>query len=329
MGSCLRTHPPVQHTGFSEPPKYSTKSMPNFTVSQMREIMDLPHNIRNMSVIAHVDHGKSTLTDSLIAKAGIIAAADAGDKRNTDTRADEQERGITIKSTGVSLFFEANDAIKPLINKSDPKSDTTRGFLINLIDNTVGVQYLNEIKDHVVSAFQWASKEGALCEEPMRGIRFNLYDVTMHADAIHRGAGQIMPTARRCMYACSLTAVPTLMEPVFLVNITAPEGALGGIYSCLNKKRGHVFAEDNRPGTPIYNLNAYLPVLESFGFVADLRAATSGQAFPQCVFDHWALMSGDALDPADKLGELVCSIRKRKNLSSIEVPGLDRYFDKL
>jgi elongation factor 2 len=197
------------------------------------------------------------------------------------------------------------------------------------VDNTVAVQYLNEIKDHVVSAFQWASKEGALAEEPMRGIRFNLYDVTMHADAIHRGAGQIMPTARRCMYACSLTAVPSLLEPVFLVNITAPEGALGGIYSCLNKKRGHVFAEDNRPGTPIYNLNAYLPVLESFGFVADLRAATSGQAFPQCVFDHWAPMNGDALDPSDKLGELVQSIRKRKNCSSIEVPGLDKYYDKL
>merc|ERR1712072_1277631 len=196
------------------------------------------------------------------------------------------------------------------------------------VDNTVGVQYLNEIKDHVVSAFQWASKEGALAEEPMRGIRYNLYDVTMHADAIHRGGGQIMPTARRCMYACQLTATPSIMEPVFLVNITAPENALGGIYSCLNKKRGHVFAEDNRPGTPIYNLNAYLPVLESFGFVADLRAATSGQAFPQCVFDHWALMNGDALDPSDKLGELICSVRKRKNLAE-NVRGLEHYFDKL
>merc|ERR1711998_163827 len=80
------------------------------------------------------------------------------------------------------------------------------------VDNTVGVQYLNEIKDHVVSAFQWASKEGCMAEEPMRGIRFNLYDVTMHADAIHRGAGQIMPTARRCMYACCLTAKPSLLE---------------------------------------------------------------------------------------------------------------------
>jgi elongation factor 2 len=53
----------------------------------------------NMSVIAHVDHGKSTLTDSLVSKAGIIASSRAGETRFTDTRKDEQERCITIKST--------------------------------------------------------------------------------------------------------------------------------------------------------------------------------------------------------------------------------------
>jgi elongation factor 2 len=68
--------------------------------------MDFRDNIRNMSVIAHVDHGKSTLTDSLIGHAGIIAKAKAGDTRFMDTRKDEQERTITIKSTGVSLYFE-------------------------------------------------------------------------------------------------------------------------------------------------------------------------------------------------------------------------------
>lgn len=70
--------------------------MVNFTVDQMRAIMDKKHNIRNMSVIAHVDHGKSTLTDSLVAAAGIIAMANAGDARLTDTRQDEQDRCITI-----------------------------------------------------------------------------------------------------------------------------------------------------------------------------------------------------------------------------------------
>ena len=55
-----------------------------------------------------VDHGKSTLTDSLVSKAGIIASAKAGEVRFTDTRPDEKERGITIKSTAISMYFEVD-----------------------------------------------------------------------------------------------------------------------------------------------------------------------------------------------------------------------------
>ena len=81
--------------------------LPAVTMEELQAIQRKPQNIRNMSVIAHVDHGKSTLTDSLVAAAGIIAAAAAGDTRLTDTRQDEQDRCITIKSTGISLFFKA------------------------------------------------------------------------------------------------------------------------------------------------------------------------------------------------------------------------------
>jgi len=77
----------------------------------------------------------------------------------------------------------------------------------------------------------------------MRGIRFNIYDVTLHADAIHRGGGQIIPTARRCLYACQLTASPRMMEPVYLCEIQCPENAVGGIYGVLNRRRGVVFEE--------------------------------------------------------------------------------------
>ena len=71
----------------------------------------------------------------------------------------------------------------------------------------------------VVAGFQWASKEGVLCDENMRGVRFDIQDVTLHADAIHRGGGQIIPTARRVFYASVLTAAPRLLEPVYLVEI--------------------------------------------------------------------------------------------------------------
>jgi elongation factor 2 len=195
-------------------------------------------------------------------------------------------------------------------------------------DVSKGVQYLNEIKDSVVAAFNWATKDGVMCEENVRGCRFNIHDVTLHADAIHRGGGQIIPTARRCFYACMLTAEPALMEPIYLVEIQCPEQAMGGIYGTLNRRRGHVFAEEQKVGTPLYVVKAYLPVMESFGFTADLRSHTSGQAFPQCVFDHWQVLSGDPLKEGSKANEIVMNTRKRKGLQG-GIPPLDRYLDKM
>merc|ERR1712125_289500 len=198
-----------------------------------------------------------------------------------------------------------------------------------VVDTTQAVQYLIEIKEHVNSAFQWTTKEGPLCEENMRGIRFNIMDVTLHTDAIHRGAGQIMPPTRRACFAAELTAKPTLQEPVFLVEITCPQEAMSGVYNCMNLRRGCVFEENQREGTPLVQVKAHLPVAESFGFVSVLRQETAGQAFPQCVFDHWDnLAMGQYETPGTKLYELVQAIRKRKNLK-VEVPPLGEYLDKL
>ena len=88
-----------------------------------------------------------------------------------------------------------------------------------MIDCSKGVQSLTEIKASVVAGFQWATKESVLCDENLRAVRFNIYNVTLHADAIHRGGGQIIPTARRVLYASMLAAHPRLMEPVYLVEI--------------------------------------------------------------------------------------------------------------
>jgi len=122
--------------------------MVNFTVDQVRECMDKKANIRNMSVIAHVDHGKSTLTDSLVAKAGIIAAAKAGETRATDTRKDEQERCITIKSTAISMFFDMDQKDLEFIKQDrakKPDGSLETGFLINLIDSPGHVDFSSEV----------------------------------------------------------------------------------------------------------------------------------------------------------------------------------------
>ncbi|KAF9500013.1 P-loop containing nucleoside triphosphate hydrolase protein [Pleurotus eryngii] len=197
-----------------------------------------------------------------------------------------------------------------------------------LVDVTKGVQYLNEIKDSCIAGLQWATKDGVCCEESMRGVRFNIMDVTLHADAIHRGGGQIMPTFRRVCYAACLLANPGLQEPIYMVEIQCPEAAIGGVYSCLSRRRGQVFSEEQRAGTPMFSIKAYLPVAESFGFNGDLRSHTAGQAFAQNVLDHWEVMSESPLDKGSRVEEIVTKIRVRKGLKP-EIPSLDTYYDKL
>lgn len=89
-----------------------------------------------------------------------------------------------------------------------------------------------------------------------------------------------------------------------------------------------VIGEDPVQGTPLVNLKAYLPVAESFGFTQALRAATSGRAFPQCVFDHWEELGTDPLEEGSKSFVLTQGIRTRKGLKPV-VPALDNFIDKL
>jgi small GTP-binding protein len=169
-----------------------------------------------------------------------------------------------------------------------------------LLDVTKACSYLNEIKDSVVSGFQWATKEGGICDENMRGVRFALTDVHLHADAIHRGGGQIIPTARRALLAAQLRAHARLMEPVYLVEVSVPETETKGVNSTINKKRDAVINDTITDACRQCQMKCFLPVAESFGFTADLRKATGGQAFPQCVFDHWAVLNSEPMPPFDK-----------------------------
>merc|ERR1712070_127241 len=247
-----------------------------------------------------------------------------------------EELSIAIEDGKMGPKAEAKEKARTLREKYDWDENAARKIWCYgpeteganvVVDQTTAVQYLNEIKEHVNSAFQWCTKEGPLCEENMRGIRFNLMDVTMHADAIHRGAGQIMPPTRRVCFAAELTGQPTLQEPVFLVEITCPQEAMSGVYACMNLRRGCIFEENPREGTPLLQVKAHLPVSESFGFVAALRQQTSGQAFPQCVFDHWEVMPGNPMVEG-MMQDLVLACRKRKNLK-VELPKLADYLDKL
>merc|ERR1711957_1139609 len=245
--------------------------------------------------------------------------AQAIDDDKVSAKQDPKARRIILRD---EFEWDPNDALK--IWCFGP--ETTGPNMV--VDVTKAVQYLNEIKDSAEAAFQGATKEGVMTEENMRGCRMNIEDVALHADAIHRGGGQIIPTARRVFYASVLTASPRFQEPIFLVEIQCPNDTVGGIYNCLATRRGIVIGEDPISGTPLVNMKAYLPVAESFGFTQALRAATSGRAFPQCVFDHWEQLADDPFKPDSRAGILVATVRKRKGLKE-EIPLLENFIDKL
>jgi elongation factor 2 len=196
-------------------------------------------------------------------------------------------------------------------------------------ERTVGVAYLTEIKDSVVGGFKWACNEGPMCEEKVRGLKVWLNDVTLHADAIHRGMGQISPTSRRVVYASMYLASPALLEPIFLVNVTCPNALVGTIYNVMSMRRGSVSDEGDGMAGGVANMRAYLPVAESFGFSQAHAEATGGAAVSQLQFDHRQLRDGgDFKNPEDRLGKIINGIRVRKGLTP-ELPPLDRYLDKL
>jgi U5 small nuclear ribonucleoprotein component len=97
-----------------------------------------------------------------------------------------------------------------------------------LLDDTlpseVDKKLLFSIKNSVVQGFQWATREGPLCDEPLRNVKFKMLDASIAEQPIQRGGGQIIPTARRVAYSSFLMATPRLMEPYYYVEISAPGG---------------------------------------------------------------------------------------------------------
>lgn len=156
-----------------------------------------------------------------------------------------------------------------------------------LVDQVKQAQYMNEVKDSVVTAFHTATRHGALAEENLRGVRFNIVDSVLHTDSVHRNMPQITPCSKRLFNGLQIASSPTLLEPIFLVEITAPSNVLGGVYQTINQRRGQIIDEVKQEGSPLHIVKAYLPVSESFGLSSILRSNTQGRAFPQCFFDHW------------------------------------------
>jgi elongation factor 2 len=191
-----------------------------------------------------------------------------------------------------------------------------KNVLVNL---TRGVEYLDEAREMILSGFRWACKTGPLCEEPVRGVKVKLLDVSLHESPVHRDPAQIVPATRRGVFGAFLSAHPVILEPVYKVVVTVSAQWLGEVSSLIAKKRGRVTSSEQRGYLTL--LTAFVPVAETFGFSAELRSATSGHAFWQSVFDHWEKVSETVA------ASIVRTARERRGLPP-EVPTAAVYVDE-
>ena len=219
-----------------------------------------------------------------------------------------------------------------------PDPERGANVLINdTLAGTVDRRLLSTARESIVQGFQWGCREGPLCDEPMRGVKFRLSDASICGEAVQRGGGQVIPTARRAVYSSFLVAAPRLMEPVYGVEVLCPSEVVRAVHDALAQRRGHVVSEAPRPGTPLVLIRGALPVMDSFGFETDLRVLTQGLAFSLAVFEHWAVVPGDPLDkgvvlrplepspPHALARDFMIKSRRRKGLPEDVNP--TRYFD--
>lgn len=191
----------------------------------------------------------------------------------------------------------------------------------------VDQKLIKSVKDTVRQGFTWGAREGPLCEEPIRNAKFRITDMQLAPEAIFRGGGQIIPTARRACYSSFLMACPRMMEPIYSCSMIGPANAVSAMYTVLARRRGHVLQDQPIAGTPLSSVKGLIPVIDSFGFETDLRIHTQGQATVSLVFDRWSIVPGDPLDKSIKLRPLeaasaqatardfVMKTRRRKGLA--------------
>ncbi|KAJ5042862.1 uncharacterized protein L3040_004254 [Drepanopeziza brunnea f. sp. 'multigermtubi'] len=196
-----------------------------------------------------------------------------------------------------------------------------------------------DFSDKISYAFQLATAQGPMCNEPVQGIAVFLEEVTITPaaedessarDKLGRLTGEVIKTVQQAIKQGFLDWSPRLLLAMYSCEIQASTEVLGRVYDVLTRRRGRVQSEAMNEGTPFFTIQSLLPVAESFGFSDEIRKRTSGAASPQLIFQGYEILDEDPFwvpfteDDLEDLGELadkenvakryMDGVRKRKGL---------------
>lgn len=184
-----------------------------------------------------------------------------------------------------------------------------------IVDDTKGIQHLNETMELVVEGCEEALNEGPLAGEPVQGAMVRLLDAKLHEDAIHRGPAQVVPAVRGSLHSGLLDSKIKLLEPMQDVRIDVPNEHMGDASGEVNSRRGVIHDMYQESGQMVIEGSA--PVEEMLGFSSAIRSSTGGRA-------SWNTENAGFELMADNLQrETIEMIRERKGMKEELPDGLD------
>ncbi|GGN06448.1 elongation factor EF-2 [Halarchaeum nitratireducens] len=185
------------------------------------------------------------------------------------------------------------------------------------IDDTKGIQHLNETMELVNEGLQEALNDGPLAAEPVQGALIRLHDARLHEDAIHRGPAQVIPAVRQAVHNALIDAEIKLLEPIQDVRIDVPTEHMGAASGEIQGRRGRV--DDMYQEGDLMVVEGIAPVDEMIGFSSDIRSATEGRA-------SWNTENAGFRVLSDSMQrEIIMEIRERKGMKT-ELPETVDYF---
>ncbi|KAE8340422.1 hypothetical protein BDV24DRAFT_62336 [Aspergillus arachidicola] len=192
----------------------------------------------------------------------------------------------------------------------DPKQQPT----VNTETSSREALIVRDFCDKIAYAFQLATGQGPLCQEPMQGTAVFLEEITVNASEeeldLGRLTGEAIRLVRESISQGFLDWSPRIMLAMYSCEIQASTEVLGRVYGVITRRRGRILSETMKEGTPFFTILALLPVAESFGFAEEIRKRTSGAAQPQLIFAGFEALDEDPFwvpateEELEDLGEL-------------------------
>jgi len=213
--------------------------------------------------------------------------------------------------------LERREALQDAGLDKDTSQEVEHIFGSNIIiDDTKGIQHLNETMELVLEGFEEALSDGPLAAEPVTGSLIRLHDARLHEDAIHRGPAQVIPAVRESLHNALIDAEIRLLEPIQEVRIDVPNEHMGAASGEIQGRRGRV--DDMYQEGDLMVVEGVAPVDEMIGFSSDIRSATEGRA-------SWNTENAGFQVMADNLQrETIMEIRERKGMK-LELPEMIEY----